>query len=73
LPAVQSAVVLHIFGQPLAPQTLGVQSCAIGVTHMPLPSQVLTAVYLLDEHMPAAHWVPLAHLRHWPLPSQLPS
>jgi hypothetical protein len=69
----QSALVAQVVLQALVPQMKGVQELVAGVTQVPVPLQLDIGCSVEVAQVCAMHWIPLAHFRHAPLPSQKPS
>jgi hypothetical protein len=75
-PATQSVLAAHVALQLVASlHTNGAHVIAVGVTHMPDPSQADCAVTMLLVELQAAslQGVPSDHIRQAPWPSQVPS
>lgn len=69
----QSVLVVQMVLHALVPQMKGVQELVAGVTQVPVPLQLDASWSVEVAQVCAMHWVPLAHLRQAPLPSQKPS
>jgi hypothetical protein len=65
---------MHEVEQAVGPQMYGEQACGAGVTHEPLPLQVVAGCTTpLEQDDPAPQLVPEAVCLHWPAPLQVPS
>lgn len=76
-PETQSAFVAQVakqlFGLTEVSHENGAQTVEGPSLHCPLPSQTLVFVTASFSQVPGLHTVPDSYLRHWPVPSQVPS
>ena len=74
-PATQFASLLQVEKQAFvaALHKYGAQTVDADSLHRPAPSHVLMPMIAPESHVPALHVVPGTWLRHFPVPSQVPS